>query len=229
MKASVVKIICFSLSLWIQGFSVIGQDLEKDLKMMSDYYSKADNFSMRVDIAAFRSNTITVFNKTAVLKKRKDHFWYKIDDTEMIVQPEAMVMINEQEKEITVRSIEKKEWERLYQQTYTSGIDSISKYYDSLQYQQENNEKKYTVYSAKSLISKAELVFSQTGDLLSIQYWYDQKKYKQLSRVKIQFSMTALKAGEEQLFKQERVVLKDEKIYRPVGKYQSYNLKLVDL
>src|SRR5690606_33262435 len=110
---------------------------------------KSYKTDVRVEIYSDKSRS-PIMVKEALVRKNDSRFFYKMEETELLLTEKELIMVNHSNHVVLYRQIEKKEYEAIQKDYYSQQLDSILSKYDSVKYEGvKNNKKYYTVYSSK--------------------------------------------------------------------------------
>jgi hypothetical protein len=206
------------------------QDFSSDMKQMHDWYTHQEILGLEMKASIYSSPTTISSTQNGALQKKRGNFFYKLDDSEMLVTDSSLIMISRYNKRIIFRKISPKERHALEQSTYGAAgkIDSLIDKYDSIKYELTYDKlKHYTVYISKKVIMKTELWLEEsTGVLRRMVYYYNPSLYKSLYKAEIVLTETSPASPE--IFAQERVIQKTGKTYNPAPGFKNYELKIVN-
>ena len=139
-------------------------------------------------------------------------------------------MVNHGQKTINYRPVTKEELK--YQESFYSGVnlDTLTKAkYDSIQYKGiSDGLKHYIIYTAKGMITRTDIWFYADKPLLhKMEYLYNPNMTGGNSNVEIDFNMSDVnKEIPEEIFRQDKYILKSGKQYKPAAAYTQYKLNI---
>lgn len=219
----------FLFLLLLQGIAY-GQDLKKDLMSLYGQYAVAPSFKIVMKIQVYNSTSPAApfLKQEASISKKENSFHHVMEGTEMLMTEHSLIMLNKPQRVMLYRKISKKEYNSFEKNMLTSSLDSTILNYDSVSYRKEKgNMKKYSIYTTKKVINKTDLFFNgETNEIEKIIYYYDNKRYKDISKVEIDFNQTSGSENPE-VFSETYFISGTGKGLKPSSRFSNYHLSIV--
>jgi hypothetical protein len=208
------------------------QDLSADLDAMYKTYAGMQSFKSDVKVEVFSAAEASsrIMTRKASIRKEDENFYYRIDNTEMLLTENGLIMANNGSRQLIFRKLGGKELEATRKAYLTSQLDSALLKHDSVVYHgTASGLKHYTVYTAKNMISRTELYLHASDNTLSsLTYFYNPQLMKNAFKTEITFSSQSVSDFPDTIFSEENYLIKTGKLYKPAGKYASYKLNIID-
>lgn len=191
MSRNRTQIVIAAFLFCLLGTRGTAQDFKQDLVKMQAAYAGIKNLVANVEINVYSSafSTALLVKKTALLKKEEDNYYYELGDIFMLLNKKHSILANKEDKQIVYSERDVKE-EKKYAYSFISpSLDSVFKTYDSVAFKGiESGQKKYTVYTGRSLIVKTDIVLNEnTFFITKVIYYYDPQKIPTGNKVMIEY------------------------------------------
>jgi hypothetical protein len=232
MKIKLRYFFCFLFAVTTLASTLVAQDFKTDYKKVQDTYLHLENFYCELKINMYKKSSAPapLQQLTAVIKKQGENTCYTMGKITMLVNEKCMLYLDEQEKRMvyTIRDT-KKIVPDLNQ--YTAIVDSLLDRNDSVIFNgSKNDEKKYTLYTSKQEIMRAEVYIDQRLNTLSkLVYYYKSRKNTEFEKVSIDYDHITMAAVFKPAdFSESKYVLVTGKKLTPAAGFAGYQIEVID-
>lgn len=175
---------------------------------------------MRVSVFDTKDSAQPYYEEVVDIRKDGDNYWYNFDDKEMLLNGQAMIMVDRQSRQINYSKRDVKAEKQFYE-AVKFDLDSILSTYGEFGFMGNvNGVEHYVVNESKGPISKIHFYISTDAILKKIEYEYSEGPF-----ASINFLLFDGNPSFDSLtFSENRIVEKIEKKLYPSKYYRNYKL-----
>ena len=206
--------------------SLIGQDLETDLRKMHETYNSLDSWSMEIKVKAFKDirEEGKLFTSGKTMKKG-DKIYKIMEKQEMVVNGEEMLIIDHKDREIILGNSGVNINEA---KSFDFSLDSMLAYGAEVDFIGINNGiKTYSITVPDASIGKMVLSIDKQYMLRKLVYFYEVQPGwdNAFEKVESEYINKSLTVADETYFDFENYILTKNKFNpQPVSKYKNYRV-----
>jgi hypothetical protein len=204
------------------------QDITSDLKKTFESYSTRQALSIDIAVVAYATTNKIAMQQKATLLKQGEQFFYRLEDTEMLVTQKNVLLVNHYNKTIVFRAIDKKEYEYIQKTKLGWELDTMLANVDSIRYEAKGNNRYYEIFSAQRPIHKTDVLLDVSSERFDkITYHYNQTLEGNISRIEITFQENNNPVSTAD-FSEKKYIVREGSKYKLSNLFRNYDLKIVD-
>jgi outer membrane lipoprotein-sorting protein len=193
LKNKLPFLLCVMLlpSLW-EGMTCFAQDFKADMQKMQDAYKNIKKMSAVITISIYpnAASAQALANKTAVLKKQDDNYFYSLDEMILVMNEKYSVMVYKADRQIICSDRNLGEEKKAAYAFASPAIDSLLSKYKSVEYKGIQEGCKQYVVQTIGAINRTELSIDASTYLInSVTYYYDPEKVPDAGKVTVQYKI----------------------------------------